>query len=90
VSAFMDIQPINPGHMLVGPNALVERVSDLRPALDERIFRMGQGIGAALLRSQIPCEGVNLFVADGPVAGQEVAHFHFARHPARARRRLRL
>jgi histidine triad (HIT) family protein len=76
VSAFMDIQPINPGHVLVVPNTHVERLRDLRPVLGECIFRMGQAIGAALLRSEIPCEGVNFFVADGPVAGQEVAHFH--------------
>jgi diadenosine tetraphosphate (Ap4A) HIT family hydrolase len=30
----------------------------------------------ALRQSQLHCEGVNLFLADGKAAGQEVGHIH--------------
>jgi histidine triad (HIT) family protein len=40
------------------------------------VFRVGQSIAAALRASGLRCEGVNLFLADGEAAGQEVFHIH--------------
>lgn len=40
------------------------------------MFRVGQRLAAALRKSGLPCEGVNLFLADGEVAFQEVFHVH--------------
>ena len=37
---------------------------------------VGQWIAAALRASQLQCEGVNLLLADGESAGQEVFHVH--------------
>jgi len=31
---------------------------------------------AAIKKSDIPCDGANLFISDGRVAGQEVRHVH--------------
>ena len=40
------------------------------------MFAVGQRLAGAIRRSGLPCEGVNLFVPDGEVAGQEVMHIH--------------
>jgi histidine triad (HIT) family protein len=76
VSAFMDIQPVNPGHILVIPNRHATYLSDLDPEHGAQLFRIGQRIAASLRQSGIKCEGINLFVADGKVAGQQIFHVH--------------
>jgi len=74
--AFLDIQPINPGHVLVIPKAHAESLVDLSPEDAAQMMRVGQIIDRALRASSLRCEGVNLFVADGAAAGQEVGHAH--------------
>lgn len=76
VSAFMDIQPVNPGHVLVIPNEPAAHLADLPEETGAHLFRIAQRIAAALRRSELRCEGVNLFLADGAVAMQEVFHVH--------------
>lgn len=75
-TAFMDVQPVNPGHLLVVPNAHAEYLSDLPSETGAQIFRVAQQLAAALRKSGLPCEGVNLFLADGEAAMQEVFHVH--------------
>jgi len=76
VTAFMDIHPINPGHVLVIPNQHSCRLAGLDPASGERMFRVGQRIAAALRQSELQADGVNFLLADGAAAGQEVFHVH--------------
>ena len=40
------------------------------------MFTVAQRLAAALRVSVLLCEGVNLFLADGEAAGQEVFHIH--------------
>ncbi len=75
-SAFLDIQPVNPGHTLVIPNAHAAFLADLDTALGGQMFTVGQRVAAALRQSGVRCEGVNLFLADGEAAMQEVFHVH--------------
>ena len=75
-SAFMDLHPINPGHMLVVPNRHAAYLKDLDEEEGAQIFRIGQRLAAALRDSGLKCEGVNFFLADGEAAGQEVFHVH--------------
>lgn len=75
-SAFMDIHPINPGHMLVVPNRHAPSVADLHEEEAAQIFRIAQRLSTALRASGLKCEGVNFFLADGEAAGQEVFHTH--------------
>jgi histidine triad (HIT) family protein len=72
----MDIQPVNPGHVLVIPTRHVVSVRDLDGASGAEVFRVACHVAAALEASGVRCEGVTLFLADGPVAGQEVFHVH--------------
>ncbi|HJS30058.1 MAG TPA: HIT family protein [Anaerolineales bacterium] len=76
VSAFMDIQPVNPGHVLVVPNAHAADLAALDPSSGRRIFEVAQQISAAIYRSDLRSEGINLFLADGEAAGQDVFHIH--------------
>jgi histidine triad (HIT) family protein len=75
-AAFMDIQPINPGHLLVVPIRHAADLAALKAKEGERMFRVAQRLAAALGRSGVKCEGVNLFLADGEAAMQEVFHVH--------------
>lgn len=76
VSAFLDINPVNEGHVLVVPNIHCERFTGLSPDTVKEMFFIGQKILKAIEDSKIACEGANLFLSDGSVAGQEVLHSH--------------
>ncbi|HST67286.1 MAG TPA: HIT family protein [Mycobacteriales bacterium] len=73
---FLDIAPMTPGHLLVVPRTHVESLADLDPATGAQLWRIGQRMAAALRRSEVRCEGVNFFLADGAAAFQEVPHLH--------------
>jgi histidine triad (HIT) family protein len=72
----MDIQPVNPGHVLVVPNVHSSLLSDLDEHTGAHLFVVAMRIAAALRRSGLRCEGINLFLADGEAAFQEVFHVH--------------
>ncbi|MET9554489.1 HIT family protein [Streptomyces sp. NPDC006645] len=76
VIAFMDLSPVTPGHVLVVPRSHAEGLVDLPEDLGVRIWQVGHRIGRALRLSGLRCEGVNLFLADGEAAFQEVFHVH--------------
>jgi len=76
VIAFMDIRPLTPGHVLVVPRSHADYLEDLGEDLGARLFRAGHRLARALRRSGLPCDGVNLFLADGEAAFQEVFHVH--------------
>ena len=75
-TALMDIQPVNPGHILVIPNSHATNLAELDAAVGCHLFGVGQRVAAALRGSGVKCEGVNLLLADGEAAGQEVFHVH--------------
>jgi histidine triad (HIT) family protein len=75
-AAFMDTQPINPGHLLVIPVRHAAYLSALKEEEGAQIFGVAQRLAASLRRSGVKCEGINLFLADGEAAMQEVFHVH--------------
>jgi diadenosine tetraphosphate (Ap4A) HIT family hydrolase len=75
-AAFMDIMPVSPGHVLVVPRRHAANLAGLDPQDGSQLFQMAQKISLALPQAGIRCEGVNLFLADGAAAGQEVFHVH--------------
>jgi histidine triad (HIT) family protein len=76
VVAFMDLEPVNPGHVLVVSRRHASSLSDLKPGEGARMFRVAQLAAAAVRQSRLVCEGVNLLLADGAAAGQDVFHVH--------------
>ena len=73
--AFLDLQPATPGHTLVVPRAHGSALADLTPEDGAAVWATGMRVAAALRACGL-AEGVNLFLADGVAAGQEVWHVH--------------
>jgi histidine triad (HIT) family protein len=80
-SAFMDIQPDNPGHVLVVPNRHSPDLAGLNEEEGAQIFRVAHRVANTLRGTGVKCEGVNFFLADGEAAGQEVFHVHLHLFP---------
>jgi histidine triad (HIT) family protein len=76
VTAFMDAHPVAEGHLLVVPNRHASGLADLDEADAGRMIAAARRLAEALRRSGLPCEGVNLLLADGVAAGQSVFHCH--------------
>ena len=79
--AFMDIHPINPGHILVVPTRHASGLAELDRADGAAIMQVASRIAVALRAGalsdlNVRCEGVSLFLSDGAAAGQVVGHVH--------------
>ncbi|MFW6128780.1 MAG: HIT family protein [Candidatus Aminicenantaceae bacterium] len=75
-TAFMDIKPINPGHVLIIPNDHAASLNELDEVTGGHIFQIAQKITRALYNSPIKCEGITYYLADGEAANQEIFHVH--------------
>jgi diadenosine tetraphosphate (Ap4A) HIT family hydrolase len=62
--------------MLVIPNAHASNLADMDEDSGAHIFKIAQRMAGALRKSGLKCEGVNLFLADGEAAFQDVFHVH--------------
>ena len=76
LSAFMDIRPVTPGHLLVAPNVHSVSLRDLDGEIAGDLFRLGIRLATALRGSGLRAEAIDFMVADGAAAGQEAAHVH--------------
>jgi histidine triad (HIT) family protein len=76
IMVFPDIQPVNPGHLLVIPKIHAPYLADLKEETANAIMQMAIRLSKAIRKSNIHCEGINVFIADGEAAGQDVFHFH--------------
>ena len=74
--AFMDLYPMVPGHLLVVPKMHAANLAELDEVTGMHVFRIAQRMAAAVRGSGLRCEGINLFLADGEAAGQDVFHVH--------------
>lgn len=74
--AIMTIGPVNPGHLLVLPRVHAPYLADLDEATGGHLFAVSMRMAAAIRASGLRCEGINLFLADGVAAFQEVFHLH--------------
>jgi len=76
VSAFMDIHPLTPGHLLVVPNRHAVDLYDVDEGTAARMMQVGRKLGLAMMRSDLGCRAFNFFLANGKEAGQTVFHCH--------------
>ena len=76
VIAFLDLFPVNEGHTLVVPKTHATYLNDMDAETGMRVFAAAQRLAQAVRDSGVRCEGVNLVLADGAAAGQEVFHVH--------------
>lgn len=74
--SFLTIGPVNPGHAMVIPKAHVAYLADMDEATGQHLFNITSRVAQALRDSGVRCEGINLFLADGEAAFQEVPRLH--------------
>lgn len=80
--AFMDIQPVNVGHVLVVPKEHYESLQDLPQTVGMHLFEVAMRL-ASVVRSVTECSGMNVVVNSGAAAGQDVFHYHVHLIPRR-------
>ena len=80
--AFMDIQPVNNGHVLVVPRKHYESVLEVPPELGVHLFQVTMQLTNAI-RRVTGCEDFNLIVNSGAAAGQDEPHYHIHIIPRR-------
>ena len=83
VVAFLDIQPVNAGHLLVVPRAHHESLSDIPYPLAMHLFEVAMEL-APVVKQVAGAAGLNIVVNSGAAAGQDVFHYHVHVIPRRA------
>lgn len=73
--AFMDINPITPGHVLVVPTQSVATLGALDDGVRQHLWAVAQCIGAAQRRG-LGSKAQHLLINDGRDASQTVPHVH--------------
>jgi histidine triad (HIT) family protein len=68
--AFLDVNPLRPGHTLVIPKLEIDRFFDLDPELLARLMRFAQQVSYALEKA-VECKKIGV-----AVIGLEVPHAH--------------
>jgi len=80
--AFMDVQPVNSGHVLVVPRDHYESLCDVPPKVAMHLFDVSMRL-APIIRDVSGCGDMNLVVNSGEAAGQNVFHYHVHLIPRR-------
>jgi histidine triad (HIT) family protein len=75
IIAFLDIQPLHPGHVLVVPKEHFKNLFYVPEELAARTFATARRLLPGLRRAT-GCRAVNLFSPNGAHGGQDVFHFH--------------
>jgi histidine triad (HIT) family protein len=83
VVAFLDIQPVNAGHLLVVPRAHFESLQDIPARLAMHLFEVAMEL-APVVKQVAAADGLNIVVNSGAAAGQDVFHYHVHVIPRRA------
>ena len=73
--SFMDINPVNPGHVLTVPRRHAFDIWDLSEEEAANLMAATHRVCGQLQRALSP-PGLDLFVANGAVGGQTVFHVH--------------
>lgn len=81
--AFLDIQPVNPGHTLVVPREHYESLADIPHDVATHLFEVAMRL-TGTISDVTGAEGMNMVVNSGAAAGQDVFHYHVHLIPRRA------
>lgn len=76
VIVVMDIHPVNTGHLMIIPKQHIAYMSEMDEDTGMHLFRIAMWFEKAIRKSDVKCEGINLFLADGESAFQEIFHLH--------------
>ncbi|MDE0185491.1 MAG: HIT family protein [Candidatus Poribacteria bacterium] len=75
ILAFMDINPANPGHLLVIPKRHYRNIFDIDAETAGKIMQVGTQLASAIKTALNP-DGLNLLQSSESAAFQTVFHFH--------------
>ena len=75
VFAFLDIKPVNPGHVLVIPKKHYESIHDTPNDIFAKMSVVAKKI-ATSVQDNLGAKGVNIGMNNGKTAGQVVFHAH--------------
>ena len=73
--AFMDIQPVNPGHTLIIPKKHYDCLAEMPEEAMDGIFRAATRVAKASMEATA-APGFNIIVNNGAAAGQVIFHTH--------------
>ena len=73
--AFMDIQPVNNGHVLVATREHHATLADVPQDVAMHLFGVALQL-APVIRKITGAQGLNIIVNSGAAAGQDVLHYH--------------
>lgn len=73
--AFMDINPVNDGHLLVIPKGHAETIFDISLGDLTAVSATAKKVAEAIRQALQP-DGLNLLQANGAAAAQVIPHFH--------------
>jgi histidine triad (HIT) family protein len=84
VLAFMDISPINHGHVLIIPKTHYSELSSIPLVTSIAVWEVVKKVERAIWQTpDLICDGTNILQNNGAAAGQEVFHAHFHVIPRR-------
>jgi histidine triad (HIT) family protein len=75
VLAFLDINPIQPGHTLVIPKTPSKNALETAPEDLAHMIQVAQKLAKAIKKT-LDCDGINFLINSGEAAGQVVFHTH--------------
>lgn len=81
--AFMDIQPVNAGHVLIVPRDHYESLNDVPADMAMHLFDVALQLGP-IVRRLSGSDDLNIVVNSGEAAGQNVFHYHVHLIPRRS------
>jgi len=73
--AFLDINPVHKGHLLLVPKRHFVNMLDTPDREAEDIYKIARDLSKAVIEAT-GCDGVNLLQNNNAAAGQEVFHSH--------------
>jgi histidine triad (HIT) family protein len=80
--AFMDIQPVNPGHVLVVPREHYEAIQDVPRDIGAHLYDVAMKL-IPIVQEATHSHDMNIIVNSGAAAGQNVMHYHIHIIPRR-------
>jgi len=75
VAAFLDANPLAPGHTLIVPKEPYARLRDVPPDLSADVFGAVRTLSPAI-EDAVDADATTIGINDGTAAGQEVPHLH--------------
>ncbi len=80
--AFLDIQPVNPGHVLVVPREHYEVLQDIPKDVGAHLYMVAAKL-IPRVQTASGASDMNIVVNSGAAAGQNVMHYHIHLIPRR-------